>query len=79
MTTPATPESLAQFDHPPPLDAILAAWTQPGTHPESHWRRRNRVREVMPELADALDRAAELVEQQGERPVPWRDEGSGQP
>lgn len=72
MTTPTTPEGLAQYDHLPWPEAALLAWTEPGCHPEWHWRCRNRVREEMPLLARALDRA---VEQPEERPVPWREPG----
>lgn len=50
---------------PDPADVLLArlmrarrAWTEPGPHPRFHARAQQRVRELMPELAEALDYAA---------------------
>jgi hypothetical protein len=55
--TPITPAGLRQYDHLPPLEAVLAAWTRPGPRPDWHEKMRERVRLEMPLLARALDRA----------------------
>lgn len=47
-----------RYDDLPPLDAIVAAWTEPGPNPFWHKRARMAVHRAMPELARALDRAA---------------------
>ena len=57
-TTPTTPEGLRRYDHLPALNAVVAAWTEPGQRPEWHEKMRERVRLEMPLLARALDRAA---------------------
>jgi hypothetical protein len=56
MTTPTTPEGLRQYDHLPAVEAVLLAWTDPGTHPAWHRDRQAELRRAMPVLARALDR-----------------------
>jgi len=75
VTTPTTPEGLARYDDLPPLDAIVAAWTEPGSHPEWHRRQKAEVWRRMPLLARALDRAAAEATMRRERPAPGRDAG----
>ena len=58
MFTPSTPRGRSAYDHLPPLDAIVKAWTVPGPHPDWHRRAQNEVRRAMPTLARALDEAA---------------------
>ena len=57
MRTPVTSRGRAAYDHLPPLEAIVKAWTEPG--PSSYWHReaQDQVRRAMPVLARALDRA----------------------
>lgn len=57
MTTPTTPAGLTQYDHLPALDAIVAAWTQPGARPGWHEKMRARLRLEMPVLADMIREA----------------------
>jgi hypothetical protein len=70
MTTPTTPEGLTQYDHLPWHEAVLAAWTQPGSHPGWHELRRRLLGEDWPLLARALNRAEAET---GRRPVPWEE------
>lgn len=60
ITTPVTPGGLRQYDHLPPDEAVIAAWTRPGPRPDWHRERVDDVRAGMPLLARALDRLAEL-------------------
>lgn len=55
MITPTTPEGLAQYDHLPPLSAIMAAWTRPGRRPDWHARAQQAARAAMPHVTDHLD------------------------
>ena len=61
--TPVTPRGLRKFDHLPPCEAALAAWTSVGSNPS--WGRDAiaETRAAMPLLARALDR---MVRQQQE-------------
>lgn len=47
------------YDHLPALDAALQAWTTPGPDPFYHEAMKRNVREAMPLLGKALDRAAQ--------------------
>lgn len=58
MRTPTTPRGRAAYDHLPPFDAIVKAWTEPGPSPYWHREAQDQVRRAMPVLARALDRAA---------------------
>lgn len=58
MRTPTTPRGRAAYDHLPPLEAIVKAWTEPGPSPYWHRTAQDQVRRAMPVLARALDRAA---------------------
>ena len=58
MRTPSTPRGRAAYDHLPPLEAIIRAWTEPGPRPDWHRRAQDEVRRAMPTLAHALDRYA---------------------
>lgn len=58
MRTPSTPSGRAAYDHLPPLEAIIRAWTEPGPRPDWHRRAQDEVRRAMPTLAHALDKAA---------------------
>lgn len=57
MRTPSTPSGRSAYDHLPPLEAIIRAWTETGPHPDWHRRAQDEVRRAMPVLAHALDRA----------------------
>lgn len=58
MRTPSTPRGRAAYDHLPPLEAIIRAWTEPGPRPDWHRQAQGEVRRAMPTLAHALDKAA---------------------
>ena len=59
MRTPRDPGAVARLAGAGrPVDAVLAAWTDPGRAPEWHARARGEVRQTMPVLAAALDRLA---------------------
>lgn len=47
------------YDHLPSLEAALRAWSNYGPCPQYHMLMQNQVREAMPLLARALDRAAQ--------------------
>lgn len=49
------------YDHLHPVDAVLCAWTVPGPVPAYHAAMQQQVRDAMPLLARALDRAANPV------------------
>lgn len=56
MHTPHVPEALRMYDHLPPIEAILRAWTQGGPYPEWHAKMRAQVHALMPVLAHNLER-----------------------
>ena len=58
MRTPITPRGRTAYDHLPPYDAIVKAWTEQGLSPYWHREAQGQVRRAMPVLARALDRAA---------------------
>lgn len=49
--------SIDMYDHLPPLEAALAAWSEPGRFPGLHEAKRRLMRTEMPLLARSLDRA----------------------
>lgn len=55
--TPTTPNGFRQYDELPPLEAIRKAWREPGINPKWHRASKQVVRDAMPLLARALDRA----------------------
>lgn len=55
--TPTTPKGLRQYDDLAPLEALRKAWRIEGTNPKWHNSRKQVVRDAMPLLARALDRA----------------------
>lgn len=57
--TPIDPGAVTMFDHLPPFDAIMAAWTVPGPNVWWHHHMQQLVRDQMPLLGRALDRAAQ--------------------
>ena len=59
--TPVTPRGLRKFDHLPPAEAVIAAWTSTGSNPSWGEAAIAETRAAMPLLARALDR---LVQQQ---------------
>ena len=59
--TPVTPRGLRKFDHLPPCEAVIAAWTSVGSNPSWGSDAIAETRAVMPLLARALDR---MVRQQ---------------
>ena len=69
--TPVTPRGLRKFDHLPPCEAVIAAWTSVGSNPS--WGRDAiaETRAAMPLLARALDR---MVRQQQEKRAQIVDE-----
>lgn len=54
--TPVTDNGLRKYDHLPPEEALVRAWTTPGSHPRWNEARKQEVRDGMPLLARALDR-----------------------
>lgn len=57
--TPHSPERVAQLAaQGTAIEAVVAAWINPGPHPHWHKYRQRDVRESMPVLALALDRLA---------------------
>jgi hypothetical protein len=58
MSTPTTPTGMTRYDHMPPAEAVVLAWTKPGPRPDWHEKMCERVRLEMPLLARALDRLA---------------------
>lgn len=48
------------YDHLPAVKAIVLAWSEPGPEPAFHESMKHQVREAMPLLGRALDRAADL-------------------
>jgi hypothetical protein len=59
--TPVTREGLEMYDDLPAVDAVVAAWANPGIDPVWHQRCMEAVSVQMPLLARALDRLT-LVE-----------------
>lgn len=57
--TPVTPGAWQAADALPPLEAVVAAWTDPGPNPFWHRMQQEALRQSMPLLAHALDRLAE--------------------
>ena len=57
MKTPTSDKGLAMHDELPPLVAIRKAWRVPGNNPKWHRASQQVVRDAMPLLARALDRA----------------------
>jgi hypothetical protein len=51
-----------KFDGLPPEVAVIRAWTDAGAMPRLQSIRRDAIRDVMPNLARALDRLTEQVE-----------------
>ena len=66
--TPVTPRGLRKFDHLPPCEAVIAAWTSTGSNPRWGEAAIAETRAAMPLLARALDR---LVQQQEELVDEW--------
>ena len=66
--TPVTPRGLRKFDHLPPAEAVIAAWTSTGSNPRWGEAAIAETRAAMPLLARALDR---LVQQQEELVDEW--------
>ena len=66
--TPVTPRGLRKFDHLPPAEAVIAAWTSTGSNPSWGEAAITETRAAMPLLARALDR---LVQQQEELVDEW--------
>ena len=64
--TPVTPRGLRKFDHLPPAEAVIAAWTSTGSNPSWGEAAITETRAAMPLLARALDR---MVRQQQEELV----------
>ena len=64
--TPVTPRGLRKFDHLPPAEAVIAAWTSTGSNPRWGEAAITETRAAMPLLARALDR---MVRQQQEELV----------
>ena len=64
--TPVTPRGLRKFDHLPPAEAVIAAWTSTGSNPSWGEAAIAETRAAMPLLARALDR---MVRQQQEELV----------
>ena len=64
--TPVTPRGLRKFDHLPPAEAVIAAWTSAGSNPSWGEAAIAETRAAMPLLARALDR---MVRQQQEELV----------
>ncbi len=58
MRTPTTPDGLRRYDHLPPAEAAVKAWTEAGPHPAWHKMAHRAAAEAMPLLARALDRMA---------------------
>lgn len=58
IKTPVTELGMMKFDKMDSLDAALAAWNDPGKHPSWHKICQDNVRQAMPLLAKALDRAS---------------------
>lgn len=54
--TPVTAAGLRKYDHLPAGEAVVAAWTTAGSHPEWDEQAKQRVRDLCPLLARALDR-----------------------
>ena len=61
--THVTPRGLRKFDHLPPAEAVIAAWTSTGSNPSWGEAAITETRAAMPLLARALDR---MVRQQQE-------------
>lgn len=59
MKTPTTPSGLTRYDDLAPGQAAVRAWIEPGPVPQYHRACQEQVREVMPLLGRALDRAAD--------------------
>lgn len=57
--TPFTEDDFQQARQQPALEAVVRAWTSPGTHPGWYANGVAQMRGAMPLLADALDRLAE--------------------
>ena len=55
-TTPVN--DIEMYDHLPPEEAVVAAWTEQGKHPGWHVGMQVRMRDYMPLVARALDRLA---------------------
>jgi len=61
-TTPV--DNLSLYDGLPPAQAIVAAWTIPGSNPTVHATAQRHVRAAMPLLARAIERlVAERITQ----------------
>ena len=67
--TPVTPRGLRKFDHLPPAEAVVAAWTSAGSDPSWGEAAITETRAAMPLLARALDRM--VRQQQEERVDEW--------
>lgn len=57
MRTPVTTTALRKYDHEDPLVAAALAWRVTGPVPHAHYQEQAVVRDAMPLLARALDRA----------------------
>lgn len=58
MRTPVTPAGLERYDSAQPTHAAVLAWVVTGINPAAHTAAQQQVRDCMPVLARALDRAA---------------------
>lgn len=56
MRTPVTAAGLLKYDHLPAIEAVLAAWREPGPRPDWHRATQQEVRDCMPLLARAIER-----------------------
>lgn len=60
--TPVTQSGIEMYDHLTPAEAVLAAWSNPGSSPEWHERTQAIVRANMPVMARALDRLTAIAD-----------------
>ena len=62
--TPTTAAGLGKYDKLSPTDAAVKAWITTGGNPGWHFACQKQVRDAMPLLARALDRAAGITRQE---------------
>lgn len=56
MKMPVTYKGLRKYDDLPALEAVVKAWTTLGRNPRAHLFAQDKVRDLMPVMARALDR-----------------------
>lgn len=54
-----TVDGARKLDHLPAIEAVLKAWTEPGSNPDWHRQKRRQVHAAMPLLGRALNRVTE--------------------